>query len=241
MNSPRTRWAIGLTSAGLVGGLALGVTGFANAASPSPVPSHGLRAEHPWGAHRPGGMKGPHLRGYGGLVASVTGSTLVVRTPQGPKTITLTGSTAYYRGATKATLAAVRAGELVRVRLLDPRAAQPVAAVVTVVPAHLAGWVTAIGSDTITVTDLSGFTRTIRTTATTTYVKDGVASTRGALTVGTLVRATGTVDQDGTTLDATRVATGRPAAGKRHADPTNELAPGDRPGMPGTMMGGPTA
>jgi hypothetical protein len=41
-------------------------------------------------------------------------------------------------------------------------------------------------------------------------VKDGATATRSAITVGTLVRAMGTVDSDGTTLDATRVAVGRP-------------------------------
>ena len=64
---------------------------------------------------------------------------------------------------------------------------------------------------TITITDHSGFTRTIRTSATTTYEKDGVAAKASDITVGALVRAVGEVDADGTTLDATKVSVGKPA------------------------------
>jgi hypothetical protein len=60
-------------------------------------------------------------------------------------------------------------------------------------------------------TDESGFTRTITTATTTTYEKDGATATSSILTVGALIRGLGTVDADGTTLDATKVSVGRPA------------------------------
>jgi hypothetical protein len=106
------------------------------------------------------------------------------------------------------------------VQLVDPKATKPVAKQVTVLPAHLEGWVTAIAGSTLTVTDDSGFTRKVSTTATTTYTKDGKAATAAAVTVGSFLGAGGAVDADGTTLDATMITLGRPA-----------FAPG--PGGPG--------
>lgn len=224
MNS-RTRWALGFGSAGLVGGLALGVTGFAGAASPSPSPQQHAR---PFGgAHKQFGFR-ERFGGVGGLVSSVGGNSLTIDTPRGPQKIGLTGSTTYYDEQTKATKSILRAGEIVRVRLVDPTASNLVAAVVRVLPAHIEGWITAIGSNSITVTDLSGFTRTINTSDATKYLKDGVASTRSALSVGALIRAAGSVDSDGTTLDATKVALGIP-----------KLQRGMPGGMPGDMPGGP--
>lgn len=240
MKLSRTHLALG--AAGLAAGVALGVTGLASAADPSPTPSTGPEGARGMQDHRGmmpfgGGMRGERHGGYGGLVSSIDGNSLTVRTPRGTETIALTSSTAFYEGKTKATRSAVRAGEVVHVRLVDPRATAKVAAVVTVVPAHLVGFVTDVSGSRITITDLDGFTRTIRTSSATTYVKDGATATRSAITVGTLVRALGTVDSDGTTLDATRVATGVPDKGDR---PGPDGA--DMPMMGGGPMGGgPTA
>ena len=215
---------LALGAAGLVAGLALGVTGLAGAASPSPSPSTESgqdmkqRFDHQGG---PFGRGFKHeLRGrYGGLVTAIDSDSITVSTPRGTETVALNGSTTYYQGKTKVTRGAIDKGAIVHIRLVDPRATKKVAGVVSIVPAHIAGWVTEVDSATITVTDLSGFTRTIRTSAATTYVKDGVTATRSAITVGTLVRAFGQVADDGTTLDATRVATGRPDKADRPGPP----------------------
>jgi endonuclease YncB( thermonuclease family) len=238
MTISRTHLALGAT--GLAAGVALGATGLAQAADPTPRPSAGTTQDlRPGGGHRGmpfgGKLRGDHRGGYGGLVTAIDGDSLTVRTPRGTETIALNGSTAYYEGKTKATRSAVDEGDVVHVRLVDPRATKKVAAVVTVVPAHLVGWVTDVGGSTITLKDLDGFTRTIRTGSATTYVKDGATATRSAITVGTLVRALGTVDSDGTTLDATRVATGRP-----DKDEPRGPAGADMP-MGAPMMDGPTA
>jgi hypothetical protein len=218
MTISRKSWALG--AAGLVAGMALGVTGLATAASqsPSPSPSSSQPGTAPDLKQRferhggPLGRFGDHFRGgYGGLVTAIDKDSITLSTPRGSETIALNGSTSYYVGQTAATRSAISKGAIVHVRLVDPRADKKVAGVVTVVPAHLGGWVTKVGDDTITLTDLSGFTRTIRTSGSTTYVKDGTTATRSIVTVGTLVRAVGRVDDDGTTLDATRVAVGRPA------------------------------
>jgi hypothetical protein len=236
MSTRRTSFA--LVAAGLAGGLALGVTGFARAADPTPSPSQSpgkqLQDRHPGGRGGPfGGFRKEHrLRGAGGLVQAIDSDSLTVRDVQGTETIGLTSSTAYYVGRTKATRSAVEKGSVVHVRLVDPRATKKVAAVVMVVPAHLDGWVTKVSDDALTVTDPSGFSRTIRTSSKTTYVKDGATSSRSAMTVGTFVRAVGSVSDDGTSLDATRVATGRPEKGEGPMD--------DGPGaMPGGFMDGP--
>jgi hypothetical protein len=224
------RWTLAAGTAGLVGGVALGVTGFASAANPTPSPSPGIDGRHggpPMGKGFDRGFgkgmdRGGELgRGSGGLVSAVSADSLTVRTPFGTRTIGLTSSTAYYSGQTKATKAILSVGDVVGVRLADPKAAAPVAAVVTVLPAHLAGFVTKVDGSTITIVDASGFTRMIRTSSTTTYEKDGVAAKAAAVTVGTLVRAVGAVDADGTTLDATRVSIGTPLgkAGRRMGGP----------------------
>ncbi len=211
--STRTRWAVAAGAAGLAAGLALGVTGFAGAADPTPSPSAGAQLDRP-GKHL-GHLKERlhHLRGAGGLVAAVDSDSVTLRTPDGTRTVALTRSTTYYVGRTKSAKSAVQVGKVVHVRLADPRATNPVASVVVVVPAHVVGWVTSVAGSTITLTDPSGFTRTVRTSDSTTYVKDGATATASIVTKGTFVRAVGTVADDGTTLDASRVATGRPAKG----------------------------
>jgi hypothetical protein len=218
-----SRLALAAGAAGLAGGLALGITGFASAADPTPSPRAGSErgpdergfGEHRFGHRGPGHGPGPGMRmgrhhGAGGLVQSVGSSSLSVLTREGARTIALNGDTGYYVGRTKATKAAVQQGLVVAIRLVDPRADKPVAAVVTVVPAHVAGWVTDVDGDTVTVTDLSGFTRTIRLDSSTTYVKDGATASRSVVVKGALVRAAGEVADDGTTLEADRVAVGRP-------------------------------
>ena len=153
--------------------------------------------------------------GGGGLVSAISSSSLTVRTPHGAKTVGLNDSTAFYDGKEKATRAAVHVGDLVHVRLADPRATSPVAATVVVLPAHLAGWVTAKDGDVLTITDHDGFTRTIRTSSATKVTKDGADSSLAAVTVGSFVRALGDVADDGTTLNAKRIVLGEPKKGPR--------------------------
>ena len=82
-------------------------------------------------------------------------------------------------------------------------------------PAHLAGWVTAKDGDVLTITDPTGFTRTIRTSSATTVTKDGADSNLAAVTVGSFLRAMGEVADDGTTLNAERIVVGGPEKGPR--------------------------
>lgn len=82
---------------------------------------------------------------------------------------------------------------------------------------HLDGTVTRAGAGTITITDRDGFTRTIDVTAT--VYTGGLSATPAT---GTRIHAEGTVDSNGTALDATRVGSHPtpPAGGPaRHAKP----------------------
>ncbi|MGB8178996.1 MAG: hypothetical protein WCF63_02415 [Acidimicrobiales bacterium] len=71
--------------------------------------------------------------------------------------------------------------------------------------AVLVGTVSAISGDTITVTDPQGFTRAILVSGSTTYRQGGASVTLAAVVVGSKIFAQGTVDTNGTTLDALSV------------------------------------
>jgi len=76
----------------------------------------------------------------------------------------------------------------------------------------ISGTVLAVSGDTITITDTDGFVRAISVTDETEY-GDGLSAD---LVEGTLIRATGTVNDDDTTLDAASISTA--TAGPRIAD-----------------------
>ena len=223
---PRTgrRIAVATGAAGLVAGLALGVTGLASAAgTPTPSAPSGATGGQDVGAtgpqdrgargpgfgHRGHGGPGRH-GGRGGLLTAVSAGSLTVDTRDGVKTVTTNAATKYFQGATASTHAVLAAGEIVAVRLVDRTASNPVAAAVVVLPAHVEGWVASVGEGSFTLTDPAGFTRTVTTSAATTYRKDGATGSAAELVKGAFVRASGTVAADGTTLVAGMVATGHP-------------------------------
>ena len=200
---------IGVSAAGtgLVAGLALGVTGLANAASTSTSPSKSgsasVAGEGHHGKHR-------DRRGAPDLVTAVSGSTLTLDTPSGVKTVTVTAATVYKHGQGTASLADVKPNEIVRVRFVDPTAAAPVAKSVRIELARADGYVTAVNGTSFTVIGRDGFARTVQESSTTVYRNAGAAGSPSEVTVGKLVRAQGNVDATGTTLDATRIGTGVP-------------------------------
>ncbi|HWC37587.1 MAG TPA: DUF5666 domain-containing protein, partial [Acidimicrobiales bacterium] len=70
----------------------------------------------------------------------------------------------------------------------------------------MAGTVKNVQGSTITIQDLMGFTRTIHTSSSTTYTRGGQSATSSAVTNGAEIAAQGTVDRNGTDLDASKVA-----------------------------------
>jgi len=68
---------------------------------------------------------------------------------------------------------------------------------------HLHGTVVSADGSTITITDRDGFTRTIQVSSDTVFEDDLTAD----LAAGTEIRAAGTVNSNGTSLDATTIGT----------------------------------
>ena len=118
---------------------------------------------------------------------------------------------------------------------------------------HLDGMVTGVSGDVITIKDHDGFTRELTVASTTTYTLNGKASTSSAVTKGRFLHGDGTVDSNGTSLDATTVAistsapkpgggpggqgpggrgpggpAGPPEAGTRPAAPSGKAPAGDK-------------
>jgi hypothetical protein len=75
----------------------------------------------------------------------------------------------------------------------------------------LFGSVTSVSGDTVVITDLEGFSRTIVVDSSTTYTKSGATSSLSDVVVGSDIIAEGTVDTNGTSLDATNVVIGLPS------------------------------
>ncbi len=210
---------IGVSAAGtgLVAGLALGVTGLANAASTSTSPSKSGSASVAGEGHHGKHRGDRDRRGAPDLVTAVSGSTLTLDTPAGVKTVTVTAATVYKHGQSTASLADVKPNEIVRVRFVDPTAAAPVAKSVRIELARADGYVTAVNGPSFTVIGRDGFARTVQESSTTVYRNAGAAGSPSEVTVGKLVRAQGNVDANGTTLDATRIGTGMPPQRKAGA------------------------
>jgi hypothetical protein len=70
----------------------------------------------------------------------------------------------------------------------------------------MAGTVKSVSGQTVTIQDFMGFTRTIHTSSSTTYTRGGQSATNSAVTKGANIAAQGTVDKNGTDLDASKVA-----------------------------------
>lgn len=220
------RWAVSAGAVGLIAGLGLGATGLAAASSSSPGPAEAAADERRPGGDRFGAKQLRKRVGPAGLVSAISATSLTVRTPAGTRTVTLNDSTAFYDGADRASATAVQVGEVVHVRVADPQADRPVATVVRVRPAQLAGWVTKVDGTRLTITDHDGFTRSISTSGSTAFTKDGQDSALSGITVGAFVRAVGSVAEDGSTLEAKKVATGRPERMGRLHRPGGPMRPG---------------
>jgi len=98
---------------------------------------------------------------------------------------------------------------------------------------HLAGTVTSVRGNEILIKDFDGFTRTIKTSSKTAY-RDGLSANPA---VGTRILAVGSVDADGTSLDATSIGKGfefghGERGGFRHPGPGRGFGPRPPSGSP---------
>lgn len=213
-----------LIAVATAGGLAAGGYGIASAASPSPspAPSASTPGASP-AAPESDGESGPGHRGFGGMlrgrlagvgfaagrITAINGSTVTVTSESGTATTFRTNAdTSVHEGRdSTATVASLAVGDQVMVvsQAGSSSSTTRVAVDVIVRRPQLGGTVTAVNDGSVTVRDRQGFTRTIATSSSTRYFTDGTAGTRSAVKVGAVVRAVGSVDSNGTSLDATRV------------------------------------
>lgn len=209
------RGAVAAAAAGAILGLGVGLAATAQATTPSPPTTSKTPPAPPAGPGGPlGGPGGPGPRGGpggGGTLTKVSSSSITYAGPDGvSRTAALNASTTYTRDGTTATESDLTLGEHVDVRLVNPSATPAVAESVDIHSPHLGGTVLSDNGSTIVVIDGDGFHRTIRTNGSTTYTKSGSSATSAAVTTGQHLDAVGSIDPDGTDLDATRVNVGLP-------------------------------
>jgi hypothetical protein len=145
-------------------------------------------------------------RGFGSVkVTAVAGSSVSLATDDGwTRTITVTSSTTITRGGAAATLADLAVGDTVRLgETRNADGTYTITAIAIVLP-QVAGTVTAVGTDTITITVSDGTSQTIRTNGSTVYHLDQGDGKRSDVTVGASIVATGTKAAGGS-LAATSV------------------------------------
>lgn len=158
----------------------------------------------------------------GGVVTAVTDTSISVKHLDGTSTTyPITSTTSLYEGPTSIAASSLAVGQHVEIELSSANSTQ--AQSINVQVPVLFGTVTAVQGDTITISDLDGFSRTIAVDSSTTYTKSGAAAALADISVGTLISAEGTVDANLTSLDATSVSTGPPTS----------PAGGQGPGGPG--------
>src|ERR1039458_7762991 len=142
---------------------------------------------------------------YHGFVTAITSNSVTLdRLNHVTEMFSITPTTTFHQGSTVLTAASLVVGDRVNVRVnsSDPTTALSIG----IELAALAGKVTAVVGNSITITTGKGFSRAISVSATTTYTQGGAAATLANVTVGSLIIAVGLIDADLTTLDATKVA-----------------------------------
>ena len=173
----------------------------------------------------------PHVAGS--VSAVIPGASLTLRTADGTsKTVELTGTTTYRLAGQSATSSALTVGEQVAIEGSVAADGTFTASAVDILPARVAGTVSAKSSSTITITVRSGKSVTIDVAASTTYQVPGTSSaTLADIAVGATIEAQGTSNADGS-LNAGSVRVlpvGQPGRGPRMGGQ----------GMPGAWGWGP--
>lgn len=160
------------------------------------------------GGFGPGGV-GPGAFGRIGFgeisIGAINGSDISLKTDDGwTRTITITSTVTITKGGAKIAVGDLAVGD--QVRFAEDKGADgtyTVTAVVVVLPS-IAGQVTAIDGNTLTVTQPDGTTATIHVDGNTTYQVNGATGSLSDLKVGSFVVAEGTQRSDGS-LDAAAV------------------------------------
>jgi hypothetical protein len=168
-------------------------------------------------------------------ISAISDSSISLKTDDGwTRTITVTSTTTITKGGATITVGDLAVGD--QIRFVQERASDgtyTVTAIVVVLPT-IAGEVTAIDGNTLTVTQRGGTTATIHVDADTTYRVNGAAGSLSDIKVGSVVVAEGTQRADGS-LDAAAIRSGFGDRGPkdghhRQSDPAASPAPSDSAG-----------
>jgi hypothetical protein len=124
-------------------------------------------------------------------------------------TYAITSSTTFSEGPTTVTESALAVGQHVGIQLSTSDAST--AANIDIQLPALFGTVSSVSGDTVVITDLEGFSRTIVVDSSTTYSKSGATASLSDIVVSGDIIAEGTVDANLTSLDATHVVIGVPS------------------------------
>ncbi|HEY1762978.1 MAG TPA: DUF5666 domain-containing protein [Acidimicrobiales bacterium] len=145
--------------------------------------------------------------GTGGYVTAVTPTSVTIQSWNGTSTTyALTSATTYTEGKAPSTAVSLVVGD--RVEIGVSSTSPTTATSVSIELAMLFGTVTSVSGSTITIKDPQGFTRTIVEGTATTYTLNGASSTIAAVVDGAKIIAEGTIDPNGTSLDALSIAVG---------------------------------
>jgi tartrate dehydratase beta subunit/fumarate hydratase class I family protein len=146
-----------------------------------------------------------HAVTYRGVITAVSSTSVTLNRNDGKtSTFTITPSTIITEGPASVTVPSLTVGDTVDVEV---NSANPTTALrINVVQATLAGKVTAVVGNLITISGGQGFARMIQVGSSTTYTMGGDPATLANVTVGSDIVAVGTIDLNMTTLDATAVS-----------------------------------
>jgi hypothetical protein len=125
--------------------------------------------------------------GGGGTITQISGSTLTLRTQQGTETVNTSGSTQYMKDRQSIAFSDLKVGDVVRV-LPDATSAKPAtpgtgtitASRIVVVEPMLAGRVTAVDGDTVSLLGRDGRELTVTLTDATRYFNGAQSADRAA-------------------------------------------------------------
>jgi hypothetical protein len=203
MYSNKMKWAArAVGSAAISTALIVSAAGLASAASrPGAHFNH-----HDVSSSRNSQFLFPRI-GEGGLVTAVTATSVTVNRWDGKTTTyTITATTTFTEGHAGTTAASLVVGDRINIRLA--RKAPTTALKINIELAELAGKVTSVVGNLITITGPQGFARTIIVSDATAYTQGGAPATLADVTVGAAVFAEGTIDVNLTSLDALSVKIG---------------------------------
>lgn len=171
------------------------------------VVGFGFAGSGPFG---PGGAFGGPALGLYGVVTSASGTPLSITISEADGTsvtVGTTSSTTYTSASGAAAASDVHVGDLVRIEPTSATASSssPTAQRVAIEQSSVEGTVVSFSGGAIVVRNDELLEQTITVSAGTTYSLDGAKGAASDVTTGAEIVARGTVDPDGSTLDATNV------------------------------------